>query len=89
MSSDLFQLVYQDQLAELEQREQAWREAMQKSVEHVFISRFPLAPVKLIHSIRQIREAMRLQALHDLILTTDDVARVEQAIGAATENQQP
>lgn len=104
MSSDLFTLVYQEQLAEFDQREAKlrqqiaereqeqvrWREAMQQSVESVFINRFPLAPAKLIRAIRQLQDVKQLHTLHDLMLTTDDIGVVEQSIATATavETQQ-
>lgn len=76
MSSDLFQLVYQEQVND-------WYHSIQGMVEDVLMVRFPTAPITLLRSLRRIPNIQTLQQLHHLILNIDDLSAIEHAIEAA------
>ncbi|NTV65155.1 MAG: hypothetical protein HGA65_16725 [Oscillochloris sp.] len=83
MTTDLIAYLMQDKVAEFDQRETLWRQAMQQAIESVLLARFPDAPLRLIQALRQIGDPTRLFTLHRALLSAPDVAAVDRLMTAA------
>ena len=83
MRSDLFTLVYGEQLADMDQERHIWRQTTQPMVEQVVMNRFPQASIRLLGLARDIQQLQTLQQLLDIILTVDDLLTLEHAIRRA------
>lgn len=85
MSSDLFTLVYEEQLAEMNQERQRLYATIQDIIEETLMMRFPMAPIRLFKHLRQIRDTQTLHQLHQTILAAPDLATIEQAFVQAVQ----
>lgn len=85
MTTDLIAYLFQDKVTEFEQREAAWRQAMQRSIEDVIATRFPAAPIILTRKIRQIMAIEQLQRIHQIALTAADSTEIERALELVIE----